>query len=529
MDYFPQMVVSDFSIFHHDLYASRELQKAAEENKSETERSNTTSIQCRYIFTLPRNLQHIAIDNIGLTDIKSYFCVKFSPNNLRFANLSDNAAFGPDLNGVFYGLNHLRILDVSRSGYRHLNPLLLEHLPSLTHFYASGNSLQQDSFTSIAKVRKLQHMDISDNAIPRLNRGIFLGLTELRTINLAKNRLNSTDFLTDVIPFLQMIDVSGNQLRSLSKTLRDAVDSRCSNLNADCDLKINLLGNPLSCECQDVAFIKWIRTTRANLTKRDLLKCTIQDGQIQTINSIDIPAVEGYCNVVTHSPLIAGISASVAIAILVAVPLAYRVRWHLKWYIYRLKYLRKRHRYTARTEPHLRDAFVIYAFENADDRRWVINALRIKLEENNCSLWLEGRNDIPGRFRVDNLIDMLKRSRTALWILSRAFLQDIMCLEMAHQAFIRLGHKKNLVLRRPEVVEGIEAELARQDIGQILEVLHPTYGIRVADYAPGNRHSEALFWEKIEGFLDKSVSNTLQVEMIPLNHDGEEPAGTLYE
>ncbi len=533
-DYFPSLIESepDSGIFHRGTFTTEELNKGeTTDDTGENQIKQFNGVQCKN-FPLPSNLQHIEIDNIGIPGPgpNSYFCSRVSTNNLRFLNLSDNAALGPDINGVIYGLNQLRVVDVSRSRYRKLNPLLLENLPSLTHLYASGNSLRQDSFTSIGKARKLQHLDISNNAMSGFSRGAFLGLGELRTINLSKNRLNSTDFLIDPIPFLSSIDVSGNQLRSLDKPLRDGIDVRCSKTDVECDLEINLLDNPLSCECQDLPFIKWIRTTQANLTKRELLKCTTQDGQIQTIKSIDISGMDNYCSVITHLPMIASISATVAIVVLVVAPLVYHFRWHLKWYLYRLKYLRRTHRYTVRAEAHIRDAFVIYAFENTDDRRWVIETLRIKLEqENNYSLWLEGRNDIPGRFRVDSLMDMLRRSHTAIWILSQAFLQDIMCLEMAHQAFVRLGHKKNLVVRRPEVAEGIDAELATQDMGQILEVLHPTYGIRVAEYAPENRHSETLFWKKIERFLDKSVSSAHQVEMMLLNPDGDEPEGTLYE
>ena len=359
---------------------------------------------------------------------------------------------------------------------------------------------------------------------------MFLGLGDLRTINLAKNRLNSTEFVIELIPFLQSIDLSGNQLQCLDQTVRDAIDSRCANAKPNCGLEINLVDNPLSCDCLSLPFIKWVKKTPANLTNADVLKCTNQHGQVQTINSIDISNMERYCNVMAHLPLIASISATVALLVLVVAPLAYRFRWHLKWYSYRLKYIGMRHRFTTRADAYFRDAFVIYAFDNNDDRRWVIEILRIKLEqENNYNLWLEGRNDIPGRYRLDNLMDMLRRSHTVIWILSQAFLQDTMCLEMAHQAFIRLGHKKNLVVRRPGVAEGIDEELARRDIGQILEVLHPKYGIRVAEYAAENTHSENLFWKQIGNFIKKNVSSLHEGEWIPLHPDRQESQQNLYD
>ena len=108
---------------------------------------------------------------------------------------------------------------------------------------------------------------------------------------------------------------------------------------------------------------------------------------------------------------------------------------------------------------------------------------------------------MPGRFRVDNLLEMLRRSHTAIWILSPAFIRDTMCLEMAHQAFIRLGHKKNLVVRRPEVSGDIERELTCNDVGQIFEVLNPKYGVRTVGYDLKFKKSERMFWQKIKKFL----------------------------
>ena len=531
MDYFPPMkeLTPESTMSHHHSDAAQDFETGDSTDKeieNNVKQSNGTSFSCQDVSFIPRNLQHLAVDNIGFSLKPSYFCLRFGPNNLRFVNLS-NSDVGSEMNGVTYGLDQLRILDLSRSGYTKLSSNLLEHLPSLTHFYASGNSLRQDSFTSIAKVRKLQHLDLSDNAIPEVNRGAFLGLSELRMINLANNRLNSTDFLVDIIPFVRSIDISSNQVRSLNQRLRDAIDARCA--KADFGLELSLLDNPLSCGCQDLPFIKWMKTTRANLTKAEMVKCTGQDGQLQTVNSIDVSSMERHCNIRAHLPLIASISATVAMVVLVAAPLAYRFRWHLRWYLYRMQYLRRRQRYAARPEPRLRDAFVIYAFENTEDRLWVFNTLRPRLEQNNYNLWLEGRNDIPGRFRVDNLLDMLARSCTAIWILSQAFLRDTMCLEMAHQAFIRLGHRRNIVVRRPEAADGIDEELARQNIERILEVLHPRYGIRVAEYTPENRHSETLFWEQIGGFLNQNGPNAHEEENVPLDHDAPETQGLLFE
>ncbi len=478
------------------------------------------SYRCSDVFSIPRNLRYLEIYDIGFPTMKSSACLNVTANDLIFLNMSSNPALGPEVNVIILGLEKLRVLDISRSGYSKINPELFGYLTSLTHIYASENSLRQESLTQIHQLKKLQHLDIARNAMPSLSTNAFLGLKKLQTLNISDNRLNSADFLAGLIPFLKAVDLSNNQLRSLSQTVIDAIDSKCNNTNSDCDFEMNLLGNPLSCECDSLHSVRWLRETRIQLTGRFALLCTDQDGKMRLINKIDVPRMGRYCFVIFHLPLIASVSATVAIVVLVAAPLAYRFRWHLKWHFYRLKYLGKKHRYTtARIEAHLRDAFVIYAFENEIDRRWVFETLRIKLEqENSYSLWLEGRNDIPGRFRVDNLMDMLRRSRTAIWILSQAFLQDIMCLEMAHQAFIRLGHKKNLVLRRPETSEGIDLELACRDMGHILEVLHPRYGISVADYASANRNSERLFWKKIGRFFDKNISRINEENMVQLDY-----------
>ncbi len=181
--YFPPQLASgsDLANLTHDHYGTVKIQlgKLTEkekqfENLNQFEKTNDLNQRKGLVVSLPRDLQYIEIDNIGLSNRKSFFQVMFNPNNLLFLNLSNNPAVGPDVNGVIYGLDRLRVLDVSRSGYRKLNPLLLEFLPALTHLYASGNSLPQYSFISIGKIRNLQYLDISDNAILSLNRDIFL-------------------------------------------------------------------------------------------------------------------------------------------------------------------------------------------------------------------------------------------------------------------------------------------------------------------------------------------------------------------
>ncbi len=134
-DYFLTMMKSehDSSIFHYHSHTTDELQlgETAYAEK-EKEMKQSEGIGCQYTVSfLPRNLQHIVIDNIS--DSKSYFCARLRPNILRFLNLSDNAAFGPELNGVVYGLGQLQVVDFSQSRYRKLNPQLLEHLLSQTH------------------------------------------------------------------------------------------------------------------------------------------------------------------------------------------------------------------------------------------------------------------------------------------------------------------------------------------------------------------------------------------------------------
>ncbi len=166
--YFPDLLIGsvlDLKVSAHNRYGVLDIQsgKPTEkqfENEKKINKSNSFKSDhhddVRVVF-VPRNLEYIKIDNIGFTHRKSYFHLRFTSNNLLFVNMSSNPAAGPEMNGILEGLGHIRILDISRSGYKKLNPLLLEYLPSLTHLYASGNSLRQSSFTSLSKIRKLAH------------------------------------------------------------------------------------------------------------------------------------------------------------------------------------------------------------------------------------------------------------------------------------------------------------------------------------------------------------------------------------
>ncbi len=133
MDYFPPIMEpkSDNRVLLHDYHGTEEIKipdTTEEHAENESKKQSNAVPSCSQVFFVPQNLQYVEIDNIGLPDRQSYFCVRFTSNNIRFLNISHNPAVGPEVNGVVYGLDQLQVIDISRSGYTKLNPQLLDYL-----------------------------------------------------------------------------------------------------------------------------------------------------------------------------------------------------------------------------------------------------------------------------------------------------------------------------------------------------------------------------------------------------------------
>ncbi|XP_056007381.1 slit homolog 2 protein-like isoform X2 [Ostrea edulis] len=107
-------------------------------------------------------------------------------------------------------------------------------------------------------LKKLMRLSLSSNKITTLPIGIFDALTSLQKLNLYDNEITTLPTGTfDTLTSLQTLYLSDNKLT----TLHTGTFDQLGNLQI-----LDVSGNPLHCDCHLVAFIRFMKTRRLQLT-----------------------------------------------------------------------------------------------------------------------------------------------------------------------------------------------------------------------------------------------------------------------
>ena len=143
-----------------------------------------------------------------------YISVKFSSNLTVdpvckcLSQLNATCKCNSPDEAIFQGVFH-------RRGYMKSLPLNICEFPKLTHIDFSYNRLQ--SLTYIGCLSKLDSLVLHENRIAHLSNETFVGMTNLRIVTLANNRITSTDvnlFSHESVGLFKF-DISNNSLKSL--------------------------------------------------------------------------------------------------------------------------------------------------------------------------------------------------------------------------------------------------------------------------------------------------------------------------
>ncbi len=411
-------------------------------------------------LVLPPGLRYLQADHLAIPfHAYSASWMVFSHNQVHYLNLSYSQGLFDSLCASLVGLSNVSVWDLSYIGFYKICDTFFVSFPSLSKLHLVGNNLGKGEIDTLMGLQNLSLLDISSNQLTSLARGTFRHLSSLTTLRVANNSLQSSDFTTDLLQTLHLLDMSANRLSGLSREVTETIDRRCSGERV-CQLEVNLHGNPLSCDCRNLDFILWFQSTSATLTAREKLTCSESNQTLFQVTGLEVT-----CFFQNH--LTAVISGSVAMFLAggVLAPLVYYFRRQLRWHVYRLRHRMRRTKYINLEEGgntrSIRDVTVLYATASHEDTAFVFQTLVVELERLGYTLYCEGRDDVPGSYKFDVLVEMLSKSRGALWMLSRAFLQDTMCcLEGAHQAFMEFGRDGNIIIRRRGFNNEIEDEMA---------------------------------------------------------------------
>ncbi|XP_059154837.1 toll-like receptor 4 [Physella acuta] len=227
----------------------------------------------------------------------------YTSSSLQLMDFAKLVSLSFDINLTFVGAENLCYVDLSYSrGRRYTCPIrglnnvktfiltgnniidicgdFFDTMPSIETLDLSRNQLQNGNMFALdgrlfQKLFNLKQLELSFNHISALSSNIFHTNKKLEELYLAWNRFSKMPLNLKNTPSLRVLDLRFNALITLPKESRDEMDTLARNNGG---FSLYLEGNVLSCGCQNIQFLQWIKLTSVSLDMWRNFTCIDNDG-----------------------------------------------------------------------------------------------------------------------------------------------------------------------------------------------------------------------------------------------------------
>ncbi|XP_071181344.1 toll-like receptor 4 [Mytilus edulis] len=431
----------------------------------------------------------------------------FTENLLRYADLSSNTFY--DWQGPLGNLNQLKFLNLSNNYCSKVSIRFFTGMPNLTTLLVQSNLLgfvipSDKNGKILAPLANLKVLNLADNRIPSLPSVLFNAQTQLHTLNLSGNMLETATFEIKHMTKLSHLDISNNRLSVLDTFFTKQLDLLSSFVPG---LTVELSGNPIKCSCESIEFIEWLSITKVRV--QSLLHQDCRSLQMHLNSSrVIYEYLKKKCS--SYTTTIVAVGSWVAIfAFVIIAGIIYRYRWKLRYAYYIVKGKHHGQIKPLRTDDDFQyDAFVSYADE---DETFVHRKFLKYLEDDrNIRCCVHKRDFLAGNdiatnisnfghhdwlIKLSYLTSAIHNSRKTVVILSQHFLQSDWCLfefNMAKMESIYSRSKENIIL-----LVFLE-QIASKDLPlNILELIQSKSYIEY----PNDEYGDVVFWDKLKETL----------------------------
>ncbi len=384
---------------------------------------------------------HASITSYGnIMEILNDQTICFDPTNqLEYLDASFNHyKFGL---GIIKGVNQLWYMNLQYNDFVFTNFASFQHLGRLKYLLLGGNRMEMENATDRVRlngVSELLVLDLEGTGLDILNENEFEHVPNLEILNLSRNSLRQFEVNISGLWKLSLLNISGNLISVLPPVVRDHLDTLASSSNITVDLSGNSF---LSCHCQNLDFVRWMKKSPVTFAARDATLCTHPNVGVVQPWGVNLGDLSAFCFPSYTEIILTAVFSSVsATALIFVIFMCYRKRWTVRFYLHALKsaWSRDENRNKKLTfKKYTYSAFVVYSSE---DRRWVHDVLMKKLEEeHNMRLCIHYRDFKPGYFIEDTIVESIDRSRKTILILSPDFLKSDWCYfeyKMARQVLV---------------------------------------------------------------------------------------------
>ncbi|XP_063409948.1 toll-like receptor 4 [Mytilus trossulus] len=337
----------------------------------------------------------------------------------------------------------------------------------------------------------LETVDLSFNEIHTLKWSVFNNQLKLRIINLSNNFLSDIAFDISQLTKLEMLDLSNNNITSISNMQSKKA---ISNFSMQSAFKVDLSNNLLECVCKEAVFLRWILNHVTVFHNIDRYTCKLDSGNDVNRNFVhNAEQVIKGCR--DYTILVICVSLILCLAIVAVVAgLIYRYRWKLRYMYYMTKSKWYRYKPPGTEGQYRYDAFISYS---DSEQNFIVRECIPKLEmERNLKLCIHQRDFIPGEEITVNITSAIHDSKKTICIITRSFLDSYYCnFEFNMARMENIYHRKGQNILFLVFYEKIPAK----DLSLVmLELIQKHSYIEYPNEEQGNE----LFWDKIKEAIE---------------------------
>ncbi|KAI8779193.1 toll receptor 4, partial [Biomphalaria glabrata] len=438
------------------------------------------------VFSLPPNLKSLEMNRAGLSYTLSTLNV--SQNSLKYLSMTNN--YFPNLIGPFYGFDHLEYMDLSFSFVQTISKMFFSELSSLLHLNLSSNLLgsffcRYESETVFYPLTNLMTLNLSFNDISELRPNIFANLVNLRQLQLQKNNLQKFDVNITSLIKLVRLNLKLNRLSTMSSNITDHIDTL---IKLHESVVVDLSFSPISCQCNNLAFINWMVNSKAFHPNFINYQC-VDSNTIQNITDNYTSTVEKLNRECSSNVTIFLISSGFSFVILCFVigSVIYRFRWRIR-YLYYAAYLYYSKTNSGRDSDYKYDAFISY---DQNDWKFVVNKLMPEMEKRRLKVCIHSKDFVAGDYIASNIVKAICSSSRTVVVLTRNMIKSYWCgyeIQMANMEAVHTNRKVLLFL----MMEDIPSSELSVDL---------LYNIRNNTYLQYNQDGDSVhmsrLWDKL--------------------------------